>query len=183
MIAAFYILPYPPSQNRSVRTAASLWWPCVADADITVYFHPVVSFFFFLFFPRLISAVADWIGRYRQSEKKLLSSNPTCPCNMVNFGPLAAEICWWVWGTPANFNGLPVLLHGTVVVGVSQTLRRWTEGATCIRQGGHHVGHWLHGPHILVLSIFCLLFSSPKLSRRRMDVCHTSTHGAALVRI
>jgi len=27
-------------------------------------------------------------------------------------------------------------------VGVSQTLRRWTEGATYIRQGDHHVGHW-----------------------------------------
>ena len=27
----------------------------------------------------------------------------TCPHNMVNFSPLAAEICWWVWGTPANF--------------------------------------------------------------------------------
>jgi len=35
-----------------------------------------------------------------------------------------------------------VLLHGTLVVGVSQTLWRWTEGATYIRQGGHHVGHW-----------------------------------------
>jgi len=23
---------------------------------------------------------------------------------MVNFGPLAAESGWWVWGTPANFN-------------------------------------------------------------------------------
>ena len=23
-----------------------------------------------------------------------------CPYNMVNFGPLAAEICWRVWGTP-----------------------------------------------------------------------------------
>jgi len=29
-----------------------------------------------------------------------------------------------------------------LVVGVSQTLRRWTEAATYIRQGGHHVGHW-----------------------------------------
>jgi len=28
-----------------------------------------------------------------------------------------------------------------------------------------------------------LLFSSPNLSRRRLDVCHTSTHGVALVRI
>ena len=29
--------------------------------------------------------------------------------NMVNFGSLAAEICWRVWGTPANFNGFLVL--------------------------------------------------------------------------
>jgi len=46
---------------------------------------------------------------------------------MVNFGPLAAEISQVVWGTPANFNGfrvLAALLHCTVVVGVSQTLRR-----------------------------------------------------------
>jgi len=43
---------------------------------------------------------------------------------MVNFGPLAAEIVSLVWGTPANFNGfgvLAALLHGTLVVGVSQT--------------------------------------------------------------
>ena len=42
--------------------------------------------------------------------------------NMVNVGPLTAEICWRVWGTPANFNGfrvLAALLHGTLVVGVS----------------------------------------------------------------
>jgi len=64
---------------------------------------------------------------------------------MVNFGLLTAEICWRVWGTPANFNRfhvLAALLHGTLVVGVSQTLRHWTKGATYIRQGDHHVGHW-----------------------------------------
>ena len=35
----------------------------------------------------------------------MLSSNTssTCPYNMVNFGPLAAEILSLVWGTPANF--------------------------------------------------------------------------------
>ena len=46
---------------------------------------------------------------------------------MVNFGALAAKIVSLVWGTPANFNGFGVLaelLHGTLVVGVSQTLRR-----------------------------------------------------------
>ena len=43
---------------------------------------------------------------------------------MVNFGPLAAEIVSLVWGTSGNFNGfhvLAALLHGTLVVGVSQT--------------------------------------------------------------
>ena len=68
-------------------------------------------------------------GTYRQSEKNLLSSNisSTCLQNMVNFGPLAAEIVSGVWGTPENFNWfrvLAALLHGTLVVGVSQTLRR-----------------------------------------------------------
>jgi len=39
-------------------------------------------------------------------EKMLNSSmSSTCPHNMVNFGPLVAEICWWLWGTPTNFNG------------------------------------------------------------------------------
>jgi len=31
--------------------------------------------------------------------------------------------------------------------------------------------------------LLLLLFSSPNLSRRRLDVYHTSTHGVALVRI
>jgi len=81
------------------------------------------------------------------NRKNLLNTNisPTCPYNMMNFGPLVAEIVSLVWGTPANFNGfrlLAALLHCTLVVGVSQTLRRCTAGATYIQQGSHHVGHW-----------------------------------------
>jgi len=96
-------------------------------------------------------------------NRKNLSSNifSTCPHNMVNFGPLAAEICWRVWVTPVNFNGfrvLAALLHGTPVFGVSQTLRRWTEGATYIRQGGHQVGHW---PTFLVCVYFCAYLCRP----------------------
>ena len=58
-------------------------------------------------------------------KKNLLSSNisSTCPHNMVNFGPPAAEIFSLVWGTPANFNGfgvLAALLHGILVVGVAK---------------------------------------------------------------
>ena len=36
---------------------------------------------------------------------------------------------------------------------------------------------------ILYLSFFLLLFSSPNLSGRRLDVYHTLAHGVALVRI
>jgi len=45
--------------------------------------------------------------------------SPPRPHNMVNFSPLAAEIRWRVWSTPANFNVfrvLEALLHGTRVV-------------------------------------------------------------------
>jgi len=50
------------------------------------------------------------------NRKKLLSNNisPTCAYNMVNFGPLAAEIVSLVLATLANFNGfrfLAALLH------------------------------------------------------------------------
>jgi len=43
--------------------------------------------------------------------KNLLNSNmsSTCLRNMVNIGPLTAEIVSGVWGTPANFNGFHVL--------------------------------------------------------------------------
>ena len=42
------------------------------------------------------------------NRKKLLDSNvsPTCPHNMVNFGPLATEIVSLVWGTPEISTGL-----------------------------------------------------------------------------
>jgi len=64
--------------------------------------------------------------------------------------PPAIEIGWRVWGTPANFNGfrdLAALLHGTLVVGVSQNLRRRTQGATYVRQGGHLYRALGIGPH------------------------------------
>jgi len=66
---------------------------------------------------------------YVANLKTVLNSDisPTCAHSMANFGSLAAEIGSAVWGTPANFNGfrvLAALLHGTLVVGVSQTMRR-----------------------------------------------------------
>jgi len=67
-----------------------------------------------------------------------------CPHNMVNFGSLAAEMGLPVWATPAIFDGfrvLAALLHGTLLLSVSGTLGRGTEGATYIWQDDHDVGH------------------------------------------
>jgi len=106
---------------------------------------------------QLCQAISSQLRHVSTIWKNLLSSNTssTCPHNMANFGLLTAEIGLPVWGTPSNFNGfriLVALVHGTPVVGVSQfSLRRWTEGATYIRQGDHHVGPF---SHILVSSIY-----------------------------
>ena len=59
--------------------------------------------------------------------KNMLSNNisSTCPHNMVNFGPLAAETDWRIRGTPANFNGfriLPSLLQRRQSTEANQTL-------------------------------------------------------------
>ena len=56
------------------------------------------------------------------------------------------------------------------------------------RQKHEPLNHWLWPPcvadaHIIFLSSIFYHFSSPILSRRRLDVYHTSTHGVALVRI
>jgi len=62
-----------------------------------------------------------------------INTSSTCPDNMVNFG------------APQQIStglrlGSVTARH--LVVNVSQTLRRWTEGTTYVRQGDHHVGHW-----------------------------------------
>jgi len=82
--------------------------------------------------PQLCYAVSAQVRHVSTIRKKLvkhqyLPQGPIYSHNMVNFGPLAAEIDPVVWGTPANFNRFSVLaalLHGTRILGVSHTLRR-----------------------------------------------------------
>jgi len=64
---------------------------------------------------------------YRQSEKNLLNSNisPSCPYNMVNFGPLAAEIVSLVWGTQQIYRAFASWqLYCTV-------LQEWASAKLC----------------------------------------------------
>ena len=122
-------------------------------------------------------------------KKNLLNSNisHTCPRNVVNFGPLAAEISLPVWDTSTNFNGFRVLdslLHRRRLADVNQALHDvwrspglvryiYTFGISCPPDG------------ILPRAKYTLFFffSSPNLSGRRLDVYHTLAHGVALVRI
>ena len=158
---------------------------------------------------QLCRALSSQLRHTSTIRKKHVSSNTSsiCPRNMVNFGPLTAEIDWRVWGTPANFNGFRVFaflrqrrrsseanqslhdvwpspgLHifgsswypdgillgaifimcsslafsyvGSIIARHSSSRRQpklaacykelnygtFAEGATCIRRGGHHVGH------------------------------------------
>ena len=93
-------------------------------------------------------------------EKNMLNSNTssTYPHNMANFGPLTAEIGSGVWDTRANFNRFRVwaaLLHGTLVVGVSQTAA-FNRGRHLYSAG--RPSRWALA-HILLFSCFPPYFS------------------------
>ena len=78
---------------------------------------------------RAIFAIKACINYRKNSLNSNISS--TRPHNMVNFGRLAAEIGWQVWGTPANFNGfrvLALLLHRRRSTEVNQTLHDTFSG-------------------------------------------------------
>jgi len=56
--------------------------------------------------PQLCLAISSQLRHVSTIGKKLVKQQYLhyMPHNMVNFGPLAAEIVSLVWGTPANFN-------------------------------------------------------------------------------
>jgi len=60
---------------------------------------------------QLCRAMSSQLRHISTIGKKAVKSSisPACPHNMVNFGPLAAEIISFVWVIPANFNGFRVL--------------------------------------------------------------------------
>jgi len=113
-------------------------------------------------------------GTYRQSKKHVKQQY------VLHMLPQYGELqptSGWVrsssLGYPYKFQrvsrlGSVTARHSTI--GHQLNFAALTEGATYIRQGGHHVGHWA-----------LALLSSPNLNRRRLDVYHTCTHGVALV--
>ena len=128
---------------------------------------------------QLCRAISSQLRHVSTIENKIVKQqylSPTCIYNMVNFGPLTAEIGSGVWGTPTNFTGfcvLAALLHSTGRQPNFAALNRGCHLCSAGRPSGWALAH--------ISSSF--FFSSPNLSRRRLGVCHTSTHGVALVRI
>ena len=88
----------------------------------------------------------------------------------------------------------------SVVIGVNvtdsksktQIARHLQERHTCTNSESvsfimvalwNRADHYIFVLWFLLLSFSFFFFSSPNLSRRRLDVYHTSTHGVTLVRI
>ena len=83
----------------------------------------------------------------RQSEKKLVKQQYFLHMSSQygELRPTNGSDLLTTLGHPCKFqlvSRLGSITARHLVVGVSQTLRRWTEGASYIRQGNHHVGHW-----------------------------------------
>ena len=95
---------------------------------------------------QLCRAISSQLRHVSTIGKKLAAIPPLhVLINMVNLRPTNGWDLFRSLGHPYKFQ--PVLRLGSVtarhlVVGVSQTLRRWTEGATYVWQGDHQVGHW-----------------------------------------
>jgi len=92
----------------------------------TLYFCPVVSIF--LFFPRLISAVADWMSTILL-HMVCLSANLECRSEMC---------CMWLAGNTGRKKS-PSAHHGTTLPGYIVATKAGI--AIYIRQGGQHAGH------------------------------------------
>ena len=105
--------------------------------------HHRITLSGYIFFP----IVDTCLSTYRQSEKKLVKHQYLLYMSS-QYGELRPTNGWdrlTSLGHPCKFqlvSRLGSITAWHLVVGVSQTLRRWTEGATYIRQGDHHVGYW-----------------------------------------
>jgi len=105
------------------------------------------------------------------------SISSTRPHNMVNFGPLTAEICLPVWSTPANFNGfrvLPSLLQRRRSTEANQTLHDvWPS------PGLIHYIYTFGGSHRL--TEFCPVQNSLYVQVLRSPILAALLHGTPAV--
>jgi len=75
----------------------------------------------------------------------------------MNFGLLTAEICWRVWGTPADFNGFRVLVALLHSISGRRQTAALNRGRHLYSAGGPSRWHW---PTFLVYPVAFFLSSS-----------------------
>jgi len=130
---------------------------------------------------QLCRATSSQLRHVSTIGKKLLSSNmsSTCPHNMVNFGPLAAEIGLPVWGIPANFNGFRVfaaLLHGSQIVSVSQICGIEQRAPPMFGRATIRLGIGPHSSFFIFYSFVDLLLVFYVLMDRNVMIQYTAIH-------
>jgi len=134
---------------------------------------------------QLCRAISSQLRHVSTIGKKLLSSNLSCTCphNMVNFGPLTAEIDSGVWGTPANFNWfrvLAALLHGIYSSGRQPNFAALNRRRHLCSAG--RPSRWALA-HILVLIYFLCLCLFILLHNVGIDATIACAHSADTIRL
>jgi len=118
-------------------------------------------------------------------KKNLLNTNTssTCPDNMANFGLLTAEICWRVWGTPANFNGFRVLaslLHGTLEWASAKLCGVEQRASPIFGKAAITLGI---GPHFQLFLVSSLFFLFGSVRQIKLAILQLLTHVNVVHRI
>ena len=118
-------------------------------------------------------------------KKNLLNSNPPPYVLIIWWTSATAEICWRVWGTPANFNGFRRVLRLGSITARHSSSRRQPNFAALNR--GRHLylarrpSRWAL-TYILAVSYFdrgWILLASDNISRHQISKCNY--FGAMLV--
>ena len=127
--------------------------------------------------PQFCRAISSQLRHVPTIGKKLVKHQylPICPHNMVNFGPLTAEIVSLVWSTPATFNVFRVL--AACSSGRQPNFAALNRGRHLCSAG--RPSRWALA-HILVISSVCiiifLLLNCVSLRRTHLSVYYCTLH-------
>jgi len=120
--------------------------------------------------------------------KKSINSNisPTCPCNMVNFGLLAAEMVLLVWGTRDNMNWVRVLaalLHSTLVVRVSKLCGIEQRAPPIFGTAAITLGSGPHSSCVFLTDTQCIHLVTVKPSQQHWTQCDKKRQKSGITRM
>jgi len=171
LILSFISYCCVPSANLTCRS--EMCWKCTTQKTPKIRHLGTIA--------QLCRAISSQLRHLLTIEKNSLNSSisSTCPHNMVNFGLLTAEICWRVWGTPANFNWFRVLaslLQRSRSMKVNQTLHDvWPSSGLAhyvyIFRGSCPVTEFCHVQNSLCVLLYWQRYCTTLEQRASAKVC------------